>query len=74
LNERARVRGHYGPLCVTLVAAKSRSIRIAVVSASGGIIVFSERLVPKLEVAALGVITISHGCFERCGSNKKTPL
>jgi len=28
---------------------------------------------PKLEVDALGVITISRGCFERCGSNKKTP-
>jgi len=27
----------------------------------------------KLEVDALGVITISRGCFERCGSNKKTP-
>jgi len=27
----------------------------------------------KLEVDALGVMTISHGCFERCGSNKKTP-
>jgi len=25
------------------------------------------------EVDALGVITISRGCFERCGSNKKTP-
>ena len=24
------------------------------------------------EVDALGVITISRGCFERCGSNKKT--
>jgi len=27
----------------------------------------------KIEVDALGVITISHGCFERCDSNKKTP-
>jgi len=27
----------------------------------------------KIEVDALGIITISHGCFERCGSNKKTP-
>ena len=27
----------------------------------------------KFEVDALGVITISRGCFERCGSNKKTP-
>jgi len=27
----------------------------------------------KIEVDALGVITISRGCFERCGSNKKTP-
>jgi len=27
----------------------------------------------KNEVDALGVITISRGCFERCGSNKKTP-
>ena len=26
-----------------------------------------------IEVDALGVITISRGCFERCGSNKKTP-
>ena len=26
-----------------------------------------------IEVNALGVITISRGCFERCGSNKKTP-
>jgi len=26
-----------------------------------------------VEVDALGVITISRGCFERCGSNKKTP-
>jgi len=26
------------------------------------------------EVAALGVITIFRGCFERCCSNKKTPL
>jgi len=25
------------------------------------------------EVDALGVITISRGCFERCCSNKKTP-
>ena len=25
------------------------------------------------EVDALGVISISRGCFERCGSNKKTP-
>jgi len=25
------------------------------------------------EVDALSVITISRGCFERCGSNKKTP-
>jgi len=29
--------------------------------------------VSKFEVDALGVITISRGCFERCGSNKKTP-
>jgi len=27
----------------------------------------------KGEVDALGVITISRGCFERCCSNKKTP-
>ena len=27
----------------------------------------------KREVDALGVITISRGCFERCCSNKKTP-
>jgi len=27
----------------------------------------------RVEVGALGVITISRGCFERCGSNKKTP-
>ena len=27
----------------------------------------------KFEVDALGVIIISRGCFERCGSNKKTP-
>jgi len=27
----------------------------------------------KIEVDALGVITISPRCFERCGSNKKTP-
>ena len=27
-----------------------------------------------IEVDALGGITISRGCFERCGSNKKTPL
>ena len=27
----------------------------------------------QIEVDALGVITISRGCFERCGSNKKTP-
>jgi len=27
----------------------------------------------ELEVDALGVITISRGCFERCGSNQKTP-
>jgi len=27
----------------------------------------------KSEVDALGVITISRGCFERCCSNKKTP-
>ena len=27
----------------------------------------------KCEVDALGVITISRGCFERCCSNKKTP-
>jgi len=27
----------------------------------------------KIEVDALGVTTISRGCFERCGSNKKTP-
>ena len=27
----------------------------------------------KIEVDALGVITISRGCFEPCGSNKKTP-
>jgi len=27
----------------------------------------------KIEVDALGFITISRGCFERCGSNKKTP-
>jgi len=27
----------------------------------------------KIEVDALGVITISRGYFERCGSNKKTP-
>ena len=26
----------------------------------------------KFEVDALGVITISLGCFEHCGSNKKT--
>ena len=26
-----------------------------------------------IEVDALVVITISRGCFERCGSNKKTP-
>jgi len=35
------------------------------------------RLVPavreKIEVDAMGVITISRGCFERCGRNKKTP-
>jgi len=29
--------------------------------------------ITQLEVDALGVITISRGCFERCGSNKKTP-
>jgi len=27
----------------------------------------------KSEVDAFGVITIGRGCFERCGSNKKTP-
>jgi len=27
----------------------------------------------SFEVDALGVITISCGCFERCGGNKKTP-
>jgi len=27
----------------------------------------------SIEVGALGVITISRGYFERCGSNKKTP-
>jgi len=27
----------------------------------------------EIEVDALGVITISSGCFERCGSNNKTP-
>ena len=27
----------------------------------------------KCEVGALGVTTISRGCFERCCSNKKTP-
>jgi len=53
LSERARVRRHYGPLCSTLVDAKSGSICIAVglVSVSGGVIVLSERLVG--EVAAL---------------------
>ena len=30
-------------------------------------------LPPKIEVDALGVITIFRGCFERCCSNKKTP-
>jgi len=29
--------------------------------------------IKKIEVDALGVITISRGCFERCGSDKKTP-
>jgi len=27
----------------------------------------------KIKVDTLGVITISRGCFERCGSNTKTP-
>ena len=27
----------------------------------------------KTEIDALGVITISHGCFERCCSNKTPP-
>ena len=30
-------------------------------------------VVIKFEFDALGVITISRGCFERCGSNNKTP-
>jgi len=34
LSERARVRRHCGPLCLTLVAAKSSSICIATVSVS----------------------------------------
>jgi len=29
--------------------------------------------IKKIEVDALIVITIFRGCFERCGSNKKTP-
>jgi len=33
----------------------------------------SHHIALKFEVDALGVITISRGCFERCGSNKKTP-
>jgi len=48
LSERARVRRHYAPpLCLTLVAAKSGRICIAVVliNVSGGVIVLSsERL------------------------------
>jgi len=32
----------------------------------------AQRIKTKFEVDALGVITISRGCFERCGSNKKT--
>jgi len=39
LSERARVRRHYGPLCSTLVATKSGSFCITVVSVSGVIIV-----------------------------------
>ena len=31
------------------------------------------RACPHVEVEAVGVKTISRGCFERCGSNKKTP-
>jgi len=34
---------------------------------------FAAELHQKIEVDALGVIIISRGCFERCGSNKKTP-
>ena len=39
LSKRARVRRYYGPLCSTLVAAKSGSICITVVlvSVSGGV-------------------------------------
>ena len=32
-----------------------------------------ESRINNSEVDALGVMTISHGCFERCCSNKKTP-
>jgi len=31
------------------------------------------RAAAYFEVYALGVLTISHGCFERCCSNTKTP-
>jgi len=30
--------------------------------------------VVRIEVDASGVITISRGCFERCGSNKNSPI
>jgi len=53
LSERARVRRHYGPLCSTLVAAKSGSICIAVVlvSVSGGVIVLGDHLVGEVAAA-----------------------
>jgi len=35
---------------------------------------FKDPVFIKLEVDALGVITISRGCFERCGSNNSVCL
>jgi len=48
LERASGVRRHCGPLCLTLVAAKSGSICIAVVSVSGEVIVLSERLVGSI--------------------------
>jgi len=34
----------------------------------------SPKIETQSEVDALGVITISRGCFERCCSNKNSPI
>jgi len=58
----------------TALCANSVCPRTAAMQAWRGTHMYIDmHIAMQIEVDAVGVITISRGCFERCGSNKKTP-